>query len=270
MSDNKPNGILFAIKEVRAFVRAETGLFVSGIALSGYLLFNNISLAAFFVMAAAFFSSCAIYSYNHLKDKKEYLVNNERINHFAAGRSGHYITAACICLSFMFSLFLSLFSFLAYFVSLACGMLYSAFRMKTFYFFKNIYTGLVFSIVFLMGEVTAGIFTYEMVEYLAVPFLAGIILNLLGDIRGHKGDRSAGLKTLPVTIGVERAKLILHVVVWSLVLLISVRYTTLFSMVPFLVMLSVFLINNNMKVTRACILLSFVTVPVFLMVIKWI
>jgi 4-hydroxybenzoate polyprenyltransferase len=255
--------------EFRSFIRMETGFFVSGIAVSGFLIFNQISWSMLFLALVAFFSSAAIYSYNHIKDKKEDLVNNRRINRFAAGKNGLYIILGCIFISFFCSLFLSFFSFIIYMASLSSGMLYSTFRIKRLYFIKNLYTGLVFSLVFLMGEV-ANAFSYDMLGYLLVPFLSGIVLNLLGDIRGYSGDKAAGLKTLPVILGTEKSKHVLHAVVWSLIFLAPFYYKIFISTIPFMVLLSFFLARHDMKITRACILLSFATMPFFILVVRWI
>jgi len=254
--------------ELRRFMRVETGLFVSGIAVSGFLAFNRMSWAVLFLAMAAFFSSAAIYSYNHRNDTAEDLVNNRKINRFASGRKGACIILFFISASFFCSLFLSSFSFAVYAASLLSGMLYSAFRIKRLYFVKNLYTGFAFSLVFLMGE-TASAFSYEMLGYLPVPFLSGIVLNLLGDIRGYEGDRAAGLKTLPVMLGVEKSGYVLQAAVWSLALL-ALYYSVFISIIPFMALLSFFLARHDMKITRACILLSFATMPLFIMVIRWI
>jgi 4-hydroxybenzoate polyprenyltransferase len=247
----------------------ETGFFVSGIAVSGFLIFNQIGWAVLFLAMTAFFSSAAIYSYNQKNDTEEDLVNNRKINRFARGKGGVYIILGCIFMSFFCSLFLSFFSFAIYVASLSSGMLYSTFRIKRLYFIKNLYTGFVFSLVFLMGETTTG-FSYGMLGYLLMPFLSGIVLNLLGDIRGYHGDKAAGLKTLPVTLGMEKSKYVLHAVIWALVLLALLYYKLFISIIPFMVLLSFFLARHDMKITRACILLSFATMPPFILVIKWI
>ncbi len=258
------------ILEFSRYIRTETCLFVSGIALSGYLLFNKPGILMLPLMLTAFFSSAAIYSYNHITDKKEDAVNNRKINRFAENRYGKLVPLACICISFMFSIFLSSFSFVIYIISLSAGMLYSALRLKKLYFFKNFYTGIIFSLVFLMGEIATGNVIYLMFDYLLIPFLSGFILNLLGDIRGYKGDKHAGLKTFPILLGLEKAKTLLQIILWCFIILIFLKYRIFASIAIFMVFLSLFLLKDDMKITRVCILLSFATLPAFMLVALWI
>ncbi|MEM7815924.1 MAG: UbiA family prenyltransferase [Candidatus Aenigmatarchaeota archaeon] len=263
------NDFLQKVVEIREFVRAETGMFAAGIALSGYFLYNELSMIAIFVFLTAFFSSCAIYSYNHRTDKEEDRINNNGINPLSIEGKGILITILCLAASFGFSLFLSFASFIIYLISISSGMLYSTFRLKKYYFIKNFYAGVVFSLPFLMGETAYG-FSYEMLNYLPVPFLSGFAINLLGDIRGFNGDLYAGLKTLPVIAGMEWAKNILHGILYLIVFLSLVCYPFFVYLAPFMVTLSIFLIKNDMKITRACMIFSFATLPAFILVMKWI
>jgi uncharacterized Fe-S cluster-containing radical SAM superfamily protein len=48
------------------------------------------------------------------------------------------------------------------------------------------------------------------VPYFLLVFLTGLTGNLLGDVRGYEGDRTAGIRTIPVMFGTKTAKRIIH------------------------------------------------------------
>ena len=265
---DKFKSLSFLIRELWRFIRVETCLFITGLALSGYLVFSAPGKEMPFVLLASFLSACSIYSYNHLTDREEDAVNNGRLNLFVKNASGRLIIAACLASSLFFALFLPLSAFLTYALSLSVGMLYSTFRLKR-YPIKNLYAGFGFSSSFLMGAAAAGASLSQMMFYLPVPFIAGFIGNLLGDLRGRSGDSKAGLRTLPVVLGVKKSKHVLHACAWSITFLSTSLYPEFVSVIPFMITLSAFLLVDNMKVTRMCLLFSFATMPISLVVTRW-
>ncbi|MFH1228846.1 MAG: hypothetical protein V1678_00280 [Candidatus Aenigmatarchaeota archaeon] len=100
--------ILF--KYLLDFTRPKICVFISSIALCGYLLFNSVGIVMLFTFLASFFGTAGAYCLNNIKDKEEDMINRKKINPFSSNRSGMIITIACFFIGVIFSLFLSPFS----------------------------------------------------------------------------------------------------------------------------------------------------------------
>lgn len=250
------------------FMRPETSLFITGMAVSGFLFFNPPSTALLFLIPAVFFLSASGYAINYITDKKEDLVNNKKINYFASNRTGYAVVALLMLVGFAFSLLLSPSAFLVYLVTMPFVLAYSAVRIKKVFLLKNLYVGFTMSLASLVGASSGGL-SFNILPFAIFPFLFGFIINLLGDIRGHEGDKDAGVKTLSVVFGQASAKKILYIIFavffTSSVLL---NYQVFYLLLPFLMFAAFFLSKNNFKKTRVCILVSFMVLPFALLAIK--
>ncbi len=256
------------LAELSRFMRLETGLFSAGIAVSGFLVFSPPGFLLVPLFLGALLSSSSIYSYNHLTDREEDSVNGG-VNPLSYRKAGRYVPVMAGAGAGLSAIMLPLPAGACCLAALGLGLAYSALRLKALYFLKNPYTGSVMSLVFLAGALAAGQPLHAAAAWVPLPFLLGFSLNLLGDIRGLAGDRAAGLRTLPVLLGPARASLILHIMLWCGAALAAVAYHGMASLSVFLVLLSLFLARDDMKMARACILLSFSTLPVFLAVLLW-
>jgi len=261
----KQNGLIFRAKEFRAFIRLETCLFISAVGVSGYLLFNPISSILAPLFLTVFFATAAAYSYNNLTDRAEDRINNRRLNIFVANESRRAVFAM-LAAGLFFSLFLTLPSLSLFLLSIPLIIAYSKFRVKEVLFAKNIYTGAVIGIAFLMGAASGGI-TAETLSPLPLAFFFGFMLNMLGDIRGYEGDLAAGVKTLPVSIGLEPSKKVAHsfLLGFSVLILLS-RQSPFLLLVPFTFLMSFFLAFDMHKLARASMLTSFVAFSTFLFI----
>jgi 4-hydroxybenzoate polyprenyltransferase len=250
------------------FMRPETSLFVTGMAVSGFLFFNPLSAALFFLIPAVFFLSASGYAINYITDREEDLVNNKKINYLASSRTGYAIVALLMLAGFLFSLFLSSSAFLVYLAAMPFVLAYSVARIKKVFLLKNLYVGFTMSLTSLVGAASGGLY-FNILPFLIFPFLFGFIINLLGDIRGHEGDKSAGVKTLSVIFGQASAKKILYLI-FALFFISSalLNYQVFYLMLPFLALASFFLSKNSFKKTRVCILISFMVLPFALLAIK--
>ncbi len=258
-----------SFREFFSFIRAETGLFMTGIAISGYLLFNPVSLKMIFLALSLFFLSSSGYSYNHLTDRKEDLINNKRLNLFVTNNKGIIFVILFIILSFVSSLFLSRVSFLLFLICLVASIFYSISRIKKIIFVKNIYTAFFVSITFLLGAAVKNPITTEVIAYLPFIFLFGFTLNLLGDIRGYHGDKSVGMKTLPIIFGIDGAKKIIYFITGIFaVSVIALNFKMLYPLLPFMLLISFFLSKDEIGKTRICLLLSFIFFASILIAIK--
>jgi 4-hydroxybenzoate polyprenyltransferase len=269
MGNAKPN-LLFLLTEFRRFIRVETCLVVSCIALSGYLIFNTCSPNMIFLFLAVFFATGASYAYNHLTDKEEDIVNNSRLNIFVASGWGQFAILVCMAISLFSALHLSTLSLTIYLISIVAGFAYSFFRIKRFPV-KAIYSGFFLSLPFLIGAVVENHFIAEMIPYFLLIFLIGFTGNLLGDIRGYSGDMLAGLKTIPVMLGVDLSKSIVYLNLGLFSFFsIMLGYFMFMPMIPLLVAASLFLNRDNHAMARSSIMSTFfilVSVLVFMKVL---
>ncbi len=257
------NKILLILSEFRKFLRIEVNMVMVFMALSGYIMFNKPGLDAFFLATAMFFVSGAGYAYNHYTDKEEDLINNKKLNYFVSTKTGYYIIAICAFLSIVSATYLSQLSFIMFVIAFVASFIYSVFRIKRVFPMKNIYSGFFMSISFLIGATAKNIFTFQMIPYFLLVFLIGLTGNLLGDIRGYEGDKEVGVRTIPVAIGISKAKKIVHFNFGIFSFASLIGYYMLTPIIPSLIATSFFLNKNDHKRARMSMISTFfVLVPV--------
>ncbi len=222
-----------SLGELRKFLRLKIAFGTASFGVIAFLLFNNMGSAIVFPVASIFLLTIAGYSYNSVTDVKEDRTNLGRVNKFAEGAEGKAIAFAFFAGGTAFALFLETVALAAYLAAAFLFWAYSKFRVKKVLLGKNVYIWLLFALVFLIGtnatEPTAVGIAYS-IFFSAFIFVQSII----ADLRDVKGDRKAGLKTLPIALGTANAKALLTVfiVAWQVSLLaISPLFFVLF--VPF-------------------------------------
>ena len=89
--------------ELIRFMRPETSTFIAGMAATGYLLFNSLGPGLFFVFFTVYFLSAFGYALNYLEDKREDLLNEERLNVYVTNGLGPLVAAFFLGISFIFS-----------------------------------------------------------------------------------------------------------------------------------------------------------------------
>ncbi len=261
--------LIFFLGEFLRFIRVETCFFISSIAASGYLLFNSLNPGLLHVVMAMFFLSAAGYGCNHLTDRKEDIINNSRLNFFANRKAGILIVGFLITAGIASALLLMPLSVTLYMVSIPAIMSYSILRIKKVFIVKNVYTGLVITLAFLIGTQAGPHSIFSALSYAAFVFIFGFLLNLLGDIRGHEGDLVAGVKTIPGIFGIGKAKVLVYSISTGfLVALISSNRAGFFPLIPFVFLISLFLFMDKHKHARASILSSFPSLPFMIMFLK--
>jgi 4-hydroxybenzoate polyprenyltransferase len=260
----------FFLDELRRFLRVDTSLLVSCIAMSGYLIFNEPSGEWIFLFTAIFFGTSAQYSYNFCTDKEEDAVNYERLNIFVIKNRGYPVILACALISIASALQLPYLTLAIYAISMVAGFIYSGFRIKRFFLVKNLYTGLFMSTTFFMGATIGNQNLGEIAPYLPLLFLFCMSGNLFGDVRGYEGDRLAGLKTIPIRFGRRAAKYIIYlnfsVISASSILL---GYFFLLPMMPSMFATSFFLNRDKYKMARSSHLLTFIVLAPFLAMMRF-
>ncbi|MCK4714897.1 MAG: UbiA family prenyltransferase, partial [Candidatus Aenigmarchaeota archaeon] len=180
------------------------------------------------------------------------------------------VVAACLCISLMSAIFLSRVSFFLYLIGIPLVLAYSGFRIggrrvKEIFVLKNIYTGLTICLAFLIGAWAADTAAFAVFPYVPLIFLLGFTLNALGDIRGYDGDIAAGVRTIPVVFGVGTAKLVLYSVSGFFIIYVLAMNSMLFlPLIPFMLMISIFVSMGKHKHARFSILSSFIFLFAFL------
>ena len=118
-------------KDFFEFIRLRISFFGAFIALSGFLIFNEISYKLLFVLLGGFFISAVTYSFNQFTDKEEDLINKKQLNKFVINeKQGKFLILICFFLALFFSYLLSFFSFLVALFIMLFNTAYSHFRFK--------------------------------------------------------------------------------------------------------------------------------------------
>ncbi len=253
--------------ELFSFTRIETCFFVTGISVAGYAIFNRIDPGILFLSLAMLLGTGASYGHNHLTDREEDVVNNRKVNALAAnGRAGKAVVLSLYASGFFFSLFLSLPSIAVYSALISMSAAYSGLRIKRMFILKNVFTGLSMALAFQVGSLVSHAPDAEVVSYMPFVFLFGLTLNILGDIRGLEGDRPAGVRTIPVVMGMDAArKTVYAICAVFLVAVAAFRFYLLLPLAPFMVMISFFLWKGDHRKSRISIICSFIAFSAFML-----
>lgn len=258
-----------SLKEFFGFIRLKICIFVVCVAISGYLFFNSISEKLFLIALTVFFSSAAGYSLNQITDKKEDLLNNKKINFFAFDPIGKKLVVLLFFLSIFFSLLTSPFTTLIIFLSVFLIATYSIFRIKEKFPFKNLYTAFALSICFLVGASAYGFLSLNMILNYFLVSIFIFAASLIADLRDHKGDKSAGVGTIPVRSGYEAGKKIVYVsLLLFSIFVLGFGSKSLYFILLFVPPIFFFTNKNNPAKAHSLLLLSFMFLPFVLLVIK--
>jgi 4-hydroxybenzoate polyprenyltransferase len=254
------------IRELIVFTRPETCLFISGIGISGYLIFSPPGTLLLPLFLSIYFLSAASYAYNYLTDKDEDTMNGVSPNLFVSNGKGPWVIGFLILLAALSSVLLPRVSFGLIMLIIPLSIIYSRYRVKKVFLLKNIYTGLTIAVIFLIGAAAAHPLSMEVLRLFPLVFAFGFVLNVCGDIRGYGGDRVSGVKTIPVLYGIGWAKWTVYTVLALFVIgVVSLGLVPFYPLVLPAILISFFLRQDDMKKTRYSILLSFTVLPILLL-----
>lgn len=249
------------LSEFIGFLRPKICLFITGIAISGYLLFNPIGYRLVFVALTAFFASATSYCYNMVTDKEEDMINKKRLNLFVSNGNGVYIVAAFFIFSLISALQLSTFSISLYLVSVMMGISYSYFRIKEMFPFKNLYTAASLSISFLVGAGSVAV-NPEMFSYVYPLFIPLFVISLTSDLRDYTGDKMTGIRTIPAVLGRRLTKVILYIAMATFsVMVLAGSVSGLYVLVPFTAPIAFYIHKNQAETAHQYSMLSFMLLP---------
>ncbi|WP_406655793.1 UbiA family prenyltransferase [Methanolobus sp. ZRKC2] len=253
--------------EFFSFIRFKICLFVTGIGVSGYLLFNSLGFDVVFVTLCCFFAGATGYAYNLITDKSEDLINHKKINRFADSSTGMYLVYIFMLLGGLFSLFLSTSSMFFYLVITILNVSYSRFRLKKRFPLKNIMTGFGLTQVFMIGAANASLSNMVFTYYFIVSLFI-LLTSLISDLRDFEGDKKTGIKTVPVALGYNFSRklsfILLFASSWTIYLFgLSGLNTLLIFSIP----IAYYLYVDNPKSAHKNLLYSFMALPFGILVL---
>ncbi len=224
-------------KNLIEFLRIRIAFYISMITLFGYLLYNSIGQSWVIITIASFFAGIAGYSHNNFFDYEEDKVNKRKT------LKSKYLILVPYCFFFAGLLMIvnhHTHSIVFYSAPVILSWAYSSLRLKKILFLKNLYTSLGIVLIFLFGA-TFELLNKEVLVGACFVFFTILAAAICSDIRDLKGDKKAGVKTLPVVLGVEKTKVII-ISLLSLALLTSL---ILFYPASFFILLMIILVIYN-------------------------
>lgn len=279
MYKNKPNSLkpgigylihpthIKTLKDFIDFIRIKICFFVTGIGVSGYVLFNPIDIRILWVALSCFFAGACGYSFNLITDKEEDLINKKKINPFTKNNAGINLVICFTIAGALFSVFLCPLSVIFYWIMIALNISYSQFRMKKIFPFKNIFTGFGLTQVFFIGAANAPI-TIETLTYYFIVSLFIFITSLVSDLRDYEGDKATGIQTIPVALGYLHGKNFAYLLlIVSSAAIISLNLKGLYLLLPFVLPIIFYLHENKPKAAHHNLLVSFMFLPLSVLLI---
>jgi len=193
--------------DILDFIRFEKTVVTSLIGIFGYVLFNPLGAGILFAALSSFCAIAVSRAYNNLKDKEEDIVNRKKINRLTEKRTGLLVILFIFIVGLFSSLYLPPISTFFYLLTIIVVIIYSALRLKSYFLVKNIVSGIFLTAVFLMGT---GFLSAEVGVYYLMIFLFIYTGSLISDLMDYGGDRAAGLRTIPVVLGIGRTKRLVY------------------------------------------------------------
>lgn len=191
-----------AVEELLEYLRVHVCLSSAAVALLGFLSFHPFSAAALLVFFSIFFVVGSVYSCNFLTDRPEDEKNSPLASNrfIRSGKLGALVSASSALAGLLLSAMLSPLHLILSCLLLLVGHGYSSLRLKRLFLFKNAVIGAAFGMAYLYG---AG-FLY--LPGLLLILLVIIAMSIIADLRDYCGDKSAGIMTIPVVLGMANSK----------------------------------------------------------------
>lgn len=232
------------MKELPGFIRLRVCLYFVFIALAGYFLFHPPGITAVFVAVSAFFGCAYAYSYNNITDTMEDSINRGKTSAFVSSKAGKRLMIYFLLPAIFFSLIVSLTSLVFALAGIAMGFIYSRFRLKKYFLAKNVYTAFSVNQAFLVGASAGGFLPVETLPYYFMMCILVFVLSVTSDLRDYKGDKMAGVKTLPVRLGYARGR-VLVILMMTAFCAINAFSGKFIIMLPFMSLAAVAVVVNR-------------------------
>jgi len=171
----------------------------------------------------------SLYSINHYMEFKQDLKTYPLRTSFIKDKIGIFVMATIIfyLLALVLSLLQNIGSVLTIilftFLMVVYGLHIGNFRLKDILFVKNIYVGIVWTLllvlfpqIFFQSTISS-----KTIYYIIIMGLITAISTIVYDLRDFKGDKKNNVKTIPTILGLENTKKFLNIVT-VIVLIFSV------------------------------------------------
>ncbi|MDE1813402.1 MAG: UbiA prenyltransferase family protein [Thaumarchaeota archaeon] len=216
-----------------SIVKSRTLVYVFVLAALGtFFVETGTKIPDFFVLIrlaiSVYFLALATYLYNDLTDYDVDEVNNR---HTVSSKRPYYLQilyhtigffAVSILLAFSINMQTGLLSLS--FLTLAILYSHKKTHLKNRFVWKTAVTAAGGSIVALMGCAATNSFSYLGIISSLISFMFWFTLGPLGDVSDINGDRANGRRTFPIVLGVNNTFRLMHFVIVSIMLLISMMY----------------------------------------------
>ena len=237
--------------ELLNFMRPKISLLVMGLAIFGHLLFSPADISMLYIALWAFFATSASYSYNMITDRNEDLLNHKKLNYFVINQNtGKILIIIFSIISILFSLPLTQKSFIFCTVSLITGYIYSKYRIKDIFPFKNIYTAGSLIIAFWVGALNTPS-NLNLVIYSIPLFILLFVASLISDLRDYTGDKKSKIRTIPVVIGyIITKKINYYLLLFFSAYVLILGLTKLYIPLIFVIPIYIYLIRDKPKIAH--------------------
>lgn len=243
-------------------MRPKISMPVVGLAIFGHLLFAPADIDLVYIALCIFFGTSAAYSYNLITDRKEDLLNNKKLNYFATHQNiGKILVLIFSIISIIFSLPLTRESSLFCIFSLILGYIYSKYRIKELFPFKNIYTAGSLILAFWVGALNTQS-NLNVVLYSIPLFVLLFVASLISDLRDYTGDKKSKIRTVPVVVGYVFAKKInYYMSLFFSTYVLMLDLTKLYILLIFVVPIYVHLMQDKSQIAHKYVMNSFIMLP---------
>jgi len=251
------------IREVPHFIRIKVCLYVTSLALTGYLLFNTINARLPFVALTVFTLTAGIYALNRRRDRHEDELNRRIMNPLVINDAGKMLITAFLSISMLSVIPLSNYSKTFYLIGLVFGIMYYKIPVKKITRIKNIYTMLSMSAMFMLGATSTSAPTHVLLPYYLLICLYILSISILADIRDYKGDKQVGVASIPIVYGYDNSKnLVILLLFVSILTAVSMKLSIFYLAIPFIPLAAYFIRRNMMQTAYNSLFLSFLIMPV--------
>lgn len=207
------------LKSLKYYIEASRPVLVIGAVFYLFIgiLFANFSLLSWSTLLSILTGiavTASVYSFNYWTDIVEDIINLPKsaiVNSKITSRKVLFFSSLCATLSLFFAYFLSFYSMVVVITILVIGILYSypilgkRHRIKNMPFLKSVIIafgwslGVLIPVFAVTSNISTALLTLSIFIFLQV--IAGTVIR---DIKDLSGDIKAGIRTIPVMLGVKK------------------------------------------------------------------
>lgn len=176
------------------------------------------------IIATVFFGFMLIYNLNRLTDCEEDRINSPDRIVFANQYNKPLLLISAPSYAYFSLLVLSVSpdAFIVSIVQIVIGVIYSIFRIKRYFIFKNMIVAITWGATALFSGIYYNRLDTSLMLFFLIFTLQFFVNNMIFDIKDIKGDRACNIKTIPNTFGARKTIRIGYIInTLSVLILIS-------------------------------------------------